>query len=497
MPSDRSTATLSDYAAILRRRWRVVVVCTLVGLAAGALFAARSPAQYTSRASVVIRPILSDPFGGTRIEDVGADTQAKILGSTVVARRAARVLRTDQAPERLLRNLTVDNPSGTLILNVSYTAGSPGTAQAGAQAFARAYLDERSANAEDVKTRQLAQNATQRESAARDLDAALQTIATTAVGSAARTNAEAQRDLALGKLSDLQQEAARTSGIDTDPGQIIRPAGLPSSPSSQSNLLTLVAAAILGALVGLGLAIVRDRTDPHIRTRRELVDLVGNEPLAEIPRRRSPAAGLAAMKSPMSAEAGAYRSLRVRLWPRRGIGPRRVLVAAVSEADAADEVAANLAVTTTDSGWAALLAWAETTDYVTQFAVDPLPKVEVVVGESPVERMLISPPGVRGLTLLPSLAAHAEGRAAVETRVAEARLDALDERFDVEIVVGAPLLSSTASLELCPLVDTTVIVFDPAVSDRRDLERAIELLAGVGSQVAGVVCFRAPWAGST
>jgi capsular polysaccharide biosynthesis protein len=495
MPSDRTTATLSDYAAIVRRRWRVVVVCTLIGLAFGALFALRSPAQYTSRASVVIRPILSDPFVDTRIEDVGADTQAKILSSTVVAKRAAALLKTDQSPEGLLRHLTVENPTGTLILNVGYTAGSPRKAQAGAQAFARAYLDHRSASAEDTKERQLAQNAAQREIAARDLDAALRTIAGTAPNSAERTNAEAQRDLALGKLADLQADAARTQGIDTDPGQIIRPAGLPSSPSSQSNLLTLLAAAILGALVGVGVAIIRDRTDPHIRTRRELVDLIGNEPLAEIPRRRTAATGLASIKAPTGPEAGAYRSLRVRLWPRRGIGPRRVLVAAVTEPAAADEVAANLAVTTTDSGWAALLAWAEATDYVTQFSVEPLPKVEVVVGESPVERMLISPPAVRGLTLLPSLAAHAEGRAAVETRVAEARLDALDERFDVEIVVGAPLLSSTASIELCPLVDSTVIVFDPAVSDRHDLERAMELLAGVGSQVAGIVCFRAPWAG--
>ena len=123
MPQERESATLSDYTAIIARRWRVVVATVLVFMVLGALAAFKGGTTYTSNASLVIRPILSDPFGRTGIEDVGADTQAKVLDSTVVAERGRQAAQARHATRRTSSTgWWSRTPLGTLILNIAFTA---------------------------------------------------------------------------------------------------------------------------------------------------------------------------------------------------------------------------------------------------------------------------------------------------------------------------------------------------------------------------------------
>jgi succinoglycan biosynthesis transport protein ExoP len=495
MPQEqqRETASLSDYAAIIVRRWRVVVASALVFMVLGALYSYRGGATYTSNASLVIRPILSDPFGGDiRIEDVGADTQAKVLDSTVVASTVVQRLKLDRDPKDLIDRLTVENPVGTLILNIAFTASTAERAQAGAEAFTQAYLDYRRTTAEATKKRTLERLATQREALDASLAQASTQVATNPVGSDARTSAEARRSVLLGQIGELESKASTTQGIDTEPGDVIRPADLPSAPAGTSPVLTVIAATILGAIVGVGLALLRDRTDRRVRSRHDLVEITGQEPLVEIPRARSTANQLPAVVDPAGVEASVYRALRVRLWPRRGTGPRRLLIAAATEGPAADAVGANLAVTVASSGWQTLLAWPNKTDVAEYFSVEAQRNVEVLVGERPIERLLVEPLDVHGLTLMPALARTGPGGVALETTTtAESRLAELGSRFDTEIIVGAPVLASAESIELCPLVDAVLVVFDPSTTTREELVRTLELLDAIGAKLAGIVTFRA------
>lgn len=494
MPQERESATLADYTAIIKRRWRVVVGTALVFMLLGGLYSFKGGATYTSNASLIIRPILSDPFGDSRIEDVGANTQAKVLDSTVVARTVAKRLKLDKDPKDLVNRLTVDNPVGTLILNISFSASTPERARAGAQEFAQAYLDYRRKNADQTKTRTLERLNAQRAALDKNLVDANAAVAANPVGSDARTAAEARRDVLVSQIGGLETTAASTQSIDTEPGEVIRPADLPSAPSGTSLILTVFATAILGTLVGIGLALLRDRTDHHIRSRHDLVDAIGGEPLAEIPRPRTGApGGLPSVVDPAGAEASAYRALRVRLWPRRGTGPRRLLITGVAAGPAADAVGANLAVTIASSGWSTLLAWPNKTDLARYFSVEAPPNVEVLVGERPIERMLVEPLDVHGLTLMPALARSGPGGVAVETATtAETRLAELGSRFDAEIIVGAPVVASAESIELCPLVDGVIVVFDPASTTRESLGRTMDLLAAVGTHVLGIVTYRVP-----
>lgn len=493
MPQERESASMSDYTAIIARRWRVVVATALVFMTLGALYSFKGAASYTSNASLIIRPILSDPFGDIRIEDVGADTQAKVLDSTVVADTVAKRLKLDKDPKDLINRLVVENPVGTLILNIAFTASTAERAQNGAQAFAQAYLDYRRTTAEGTKKRTLERLDAQRKALDASLGQTGAAIASNPVGSDARASAEARRNVIVGQIGELETNAAQTQNIDTDPGSVIRPADLPSAPTGTSPIMTVIATAILGVIIGIGLALLRDRTDRRIRSHHDLVEIIGQEPLVEIPKpRTSSTVRLPSVADPAGLEASAYRALRVRLWPRRGTGPRRLLIAGVATGPAADAVGANLAVTIASSGWSTLLAWPNKTDVADYFSVEAQPNVEVLVGERPIERMLVEPRDVHGLTLMPALARTGPGGVAIETTTtAESRLAALGSRFDAEIIVGAPVLSSAESIELCPLVDAVVVVFDPANTTREQLVRTLELLSAIGAQVLGIVTFRA------
>ena len=123
----------------------------------GAAWSIKGGNNYTSNASLVIRPILSDPFGTqARIEDVGANTQAKVLDSTVVANDVAKRLKLDRDPKDLVNRLMVENPVGTLVLNITFTATTPERAQAAARRRSRRRTSTTAAaNAENTKQRTL------------------------------------------------------------------------------------------------------------------------------------------------------------------------------------------------------------------------------------------------------------------------------------------------------------------------------------------------------
>jgi Mrp family chromosome partitioning ATPase/capsular polysaccharide biosynthesis protein len=488
MTSARETPTLSDYWAILRRRRRTVITSMLVVVVIAATYVWWSGPQYTSQASVVVRPILSGPFDQSRIEDVGAGTEAKVLDSTVVAELAAKKLHRSAAEApTLLENLTVDNPLGTLILNITYTADSPEAARRGAQAFADAYLENRQHTADAVKARALQRQETEHAALDRDLNDAVATIASAPAGSDARSAAESRRDVLLSQISQLEASSSSLTGVDTSPGQLIRPADLPDTQSGPSPLLLMIAAAALGALAGAGIALFRERTDPSIASRKNFVETVGADPIGELPELGLGAPWTVA-SSPTDPIAISLRRLRVAIWPRRGVGPRRVMVTTPSGTTVTDALAANLALTSARSGSSVLLAWADLP--AETMLAQEIPMPEDVPEDAPLEKLVVNVPDEEGLALLPTLTPGDGNR--ISTDEISERLAELEGTYDVEIVVGAPVLASPEAFELSPLVDGTIVVFDVRRHRRAELEKCIDALSSTGTPVLGVVAVSVP-----
>jgi len=491
MNGTHETPTFGDYVLVVRRRRKLVALFALAAMLLAATYVWWSGPTYTSEASVVIRPILTGPFDQTRIDDVGAGTEAKVLDSTVVASAAAKLLHRSPADgPALLEQLTVDNPVGTLVLNIAFDADSPRAAQAGAQAFADAYLAHRQQSADAIKGRGIERLGRDRAKLQKNLEDAQFAISTTATGTDARAAAETRRDRLVNQISDLDATSSALAGVDTNPGQIIRPAARPDTRSGPPPLVTILGATVMGAILGIGFALMQERTDPRVRSRQVLVETIGAEPLIEV----GPIAttDLIAADDPAGVLASRFRRLRVAVWPRRGTGPRRVLVTSLArDTHTADAVVSNLAVTAHRAGWRVLLAWPGYTDAPIGAAVDLEEEWNGLdPDDAPLEKLVITAPGFDGVSLLPYLC----GRDAIGAPSDEVsdRLSEMDGQYDIEVIVTAPVLDSPEAYELAPVVDGSILVFDISRDTKAELERAIESLTATGTPIVGVVAVGTP-----
>ena len=492
MPQERESASLGrlhgDHQAALARRRRDRA--RLHG-ARRSVHLQEGCRRYTSNASVVIRPILSDPFGDNRIEDVGADTQAKVLDSTVVATTVAKRLKLDKDPKDLVNRLTVENPVGTLILNISFTASTPERAQAGAQAFAQAYLDyrrtDRGGRPRSGRSTEL--DAQQQASISRSLADAAAAIAANPPGSdAADRTPKPAATCSSRQIGDLETQAAARPSPST-PSRA-RSSARPTCPSPDRQAVPdhddLRHRRPRRAHRHRPRTAARPHRPPDpepprprrgrrarsrwSRSPRPRTGVPGSLPSVGRPgRRRSqrlprPAGPALASPRHRPAPAAHRRRRRGTRRRRRRRQPRRHhRVVGLEHAPRLAEQDRPRRRTSRSR---------------------LQPNVEVLVGERPIERMLVEPLDVHGLTLMPALARSGPGGVAIETTTtAETRLAELGSRFDAEIIVGAPVLTSAESIELCPLVDAR----DRRVRSRRtppgsSSSGTLELLSAVGDR---------------
>src|SRR5215211_3072768 len=144
---------LRRYVAVLhRRRWLItaVIVVTLVGVLA--LSFLRDPV-YTSETRVLMRAITIDPQLDRATPDeklISPKTQQQLVLSTAVATRAGRSMRPRRSATRMLEQVDVTVLPETAVLLISFADSSPARSQAGASAFADAYLTLRQEQARTV-----------------------------------------------------------------------------------------------------------------------------------------------------------------------------------------------------------------------------------------------------------------------------------------------------------------------------------------------------------
>ena len=117
---EQDLTSLSDHVAVVRRRWRVVVVCLILGIAAGVLLSLLQPRLYTSSSKLLLgldastnstAPVGLDP------EEIA--TQAEVVRSDAVARNVIDRLDLDVSVEDLLASVTVEAVDNKRVVLIS------------------------------------------------------------------------------------------------------------------------------------------------------------------------------------------------------------------------------------------------------------------------------------------------------------------------------------------------------------------------------------------
>ncbi len=229
MASGPYSLELADYLAVVRRRWRVILVLTCCGLLVGVAAIKLATKEYTATASVYITALKggdSQALGGLP-GPVNMDNAANLVRSQTVAQLADRRLHEPLAASQLRGRVSVAVPANTTILNISCEAPTAGDAAACANAIAGAYLSVRL------------------------------TLATDSIS---------------GKTPDT-----------TAAGHVITPASAPASPSSPRPVLLLASGLLAGLVIGLIAAFLVDHRDQRLRTPRDVERFLGLPVVPSLP----------------------------------------------------------------------------------------------------------------------------------------------------------------------------------------------------------------------
>ena len=293
-------AALSHYLRILRRGlWLVVLTTALATL--GALYAShREQKLYRSSADVLLSNQnlaagLSNIQSSNEDPNRVAATQADVAQTPPVAAQALRLAHVaGRSPQQFLSHSSVSSSSNADILTFAVTDPSPTTARRLAQAYAIAYTRYR----KQLDTASIALALAKVQVRLQELDAA------GARGSTGYAN-----------LVGTEQQLRSMEVLQSANAQLIRSAG-PAAKTQPKTTRNAALGAVLGLLLGVGLAFLRDTLNTRVRTAAEVEDVLNLPLLARIPeppRRLRSKSRLVMLNEPANPSAETYRILGTNL----------------------------------------------------------------------------------------------------------------------------------------------------------------------------------------
>jgi capsular exopolysaccharide synthesis family protein len=288
------TDTLEPLLLALRRRWRIIVVCVLLGLAASIALSKAQQRQYTASASILFRDPGIDQqlfgysaFSPSNDQPSQAATNMALVSLPTVDSRTGAALH--MSSTEVSSAISVSGVGQANIAQINATAPDPALAARIASTYAQQYVrfSRQAARAQIFGAQELVE---------KQLHAL----------------PPAERDGTVGQgLRTRAKELIEISALQTGNAEVVQPAAVPTSPSAPNTKRNAVIGGFIGLLLGLGLAFLAERFDRRIRDCSELEEVYGVGVLGAVPFSRALARH--GLQRPPGATGEAFGILRARL----------------------------------------------------------------------------------------------------------------------------------------------------------------------------------------
>ncbi len=484
----------AGYLGVLRRRWWIILVLACVGIVGAGAYIVESPKGYTATATVNVTATGGSQSsgggavaGGRTAGAVNLDTEVQIVQSSSVAAIAASDLHSSLTPADLVKNISVAVPANSSVLQISCTARSAQQSAACANAFAAAYLTNRSATATNTNNAEL--KTIRNQLTALEKRTAQLTIQSHSlpVNSPQRASAQAELQTAASQLRALanQTAALTASGAAASGGSIITKATPPGTPSTPKKKIILPSGLLAGLLIGLLIAFAWDKRDTRIRNVRSLGQL-GPPALLALSAKDLDGQPLA---GPRSRAGQDFSELARATTAALHQDHQLVLVAGTSAGASASVVAANLATALTRTHSAVILvcpAGSGTTGLLglpESRRLDARAAAELAVGDLSVDELALQPAGFPGLRVL----VLDEDLHDLHHRQARVLAEQLHDRADYTVVEAPAAGAGPDSLALAEYCAGALLAVEISATRREDIEESVQRMNRLGTRVLGLV----------
>ena len=497
---------LRDYVQILwRRRWTIILVL-IIAIGGGVAYDALTTPEYSATAQLQLTPQLS-----ATVQQASNPTALPVVVDVPTAIQVIQSISVQDAVTKQVpgaSSVSVNQVQLTNVVNVSVSSTSAKLAAQAANAYAAEYISEQQQQAVEALTNAEQIVQTHISGLQTQINSVHQQIAALPTDTSASTLGQAQS--LQTQLAALQTQLATYQGqlgqyqsaasLNTGGGRIIGQAPVPTKPSSPKPVTDIGLAVIIGLVIGLGIALLREYYDESIRTMADLERVTRGLPTLGL----IPAIGgwlsdgepyLVSKNAPTAPPSEAYRSLRTSI---QFLGLDReidtLLFTSPGAAEGKTTTLANIATTMAQAGQSVVMVCCDLRrPRIHEFfgLTNETGFTSVLLGTSTLEDALQPVPGTPGLYLLASGPTPPNPSELLSDPRAKATFAQITELADIVLIDSPPVLPVTDAAVLSTLVDGVVLVTSVGNSSRREVARAIDVLGRVDAPLVGVVLNKA------
>jgi len=431
---------LRDYVRVLGKHWFGMLLIFVLCTAAAFGYTYLQPRVYTASAQMFVSISTKVTTGANGQTSVSSSTPYVLqrLTSYVQVVDSPRVLQPvidglglDISVAGLAPSVSATNPTGTVILDISVT------------------------NLDPVRAADIA-------------------------------NAVAQQLSTV--IQDLEAQTLGSSVLVK--ATLTKPAEPPSAPSSPRTRVNILLGMVIGLMLGLGYAFLRDHLDNTVKTHQDLADLTGASSLGMI--MYDPAAKnvpLVALDQ-RAVRSESFRSIRTNL---RYISvdepPKVITITSAVPNEGKSTTAINLAITLAQAGWRVCLVEADLRrpKLGAYLGIEMgVGLTSVLSGQHTLDDALLS--WNRGaFTVLPSGNTPPNPSEMLGSRQMREVLSTLRSRFDVVLIDAPPLLPVTDGAIVTTVSDGAILIVRWGKTTREQLIAATNAIEQVDGRILGTV----------
>jgi len=436
---------LKDYIRVIRKRWRIIVAATLVVLAGAAGATALSPRIYEAKTQLFISTSGGSDTGallqGSSFTQQRVKSYADVITTPKVLNPVIESLGLNTTAAKLADQITATVPLDTVLIDVAVTSTNPSVAASVAYGVGNEFI-----------------------STVADLES-----------------------IGNGSSSPVKVTVVSAPGIPT----------VPISPKPTRNLALGV---VLGLLLGLGLALLRDLLDTTIKNEKDCAEVTDATVIGGIAfDPEAPKRPLIVQANPHSPRAEAFRTLRTNLqFVDAANHPRSIIFTSSLPGEGKTTTTANLAITMAAGGARVCIVEGDLRrprllDYMGMDG--SLGLTNVLIGRANLTEVIQqfgdTSVYVLGAGSVPPNPSELLGSAAMGETLRD-----LESRFDLVIIDAPPLLPVTDAAVLSTVAGGTVVVVGAGMVNRDHLAKSLQSLEAVQGRLLGLVMNLIPTKGA-